>query len=114
MLAVCVVGPVVMAGPSTAAGAVHINNRGCALYDGDGEFVLASADRTLVTKNFATLVCKVRGVSNSSGVAVFYDKSNTGVRCGIDRGYDLVLTRNWSEVVSASGNATLRCTYRAA
>jgi hypothetical protein len=78
----------------------------CGLQDGDGNFVLTSSS-IQVTNNggVTTLVCKVKDVPNSTGSAVHYDFESTGFLCNTNGGQ----TEDWSETVSASGNATLVC-----
>jgi hypothetical protein len=100
--------------------AVVIRNSGCVLFNGDGELVLAARDIVIATQSTrrnTTLICKVKKVANSSGRAVRYDSEQNpfgpGVACGILRPpEDFVLTTTWSETVSASGNATLRCHFK--
>ena len=91
------------------AAAVVINDQGCGLLDGDGNFVSADSDHTVLTQSNngnAVLKCSVKGVANSTGKAVHYDFESTGIPCGILGGG---VTENWEETVSASGNATLTC-----
>lgn len=90
--------------------AVVINDEGCGLLDGDGNVVLATSDHAVITSNGnGVFVCKVHGVANSSGKAVHYDTNNNpfgpGLLCATPAG----TTDNWTDTVSASGNATLSC-----
>jgi hypothetical protein len=90
------------------AQAIVINDQGCGLLDGDGNFVFASSDHTVITNSAngnCHLKCSVKGVGNSTGKAAHFDNASTGLPCGTACG----LTNNWRETVSASGNATLTC-----
>jgi len=88
--------------------AIHINDAGCGLYDGDGNFTLASSDQTIITSSGnGKLTCKASDLANSTGQAVKYDFESTGQFCGTALG----ITDDWQEVVSASGQATLQCRY---
>ena len=96
--------------------AVVIRNFACRLFDGTGEIVLADRDIAILTQSTrqnTTLICKVK-VANSTGRAVRFDSENNpllpGLQCGTFRGP----TTNWSETVSAPGNATLRCHFKLA
>jgi hypothetical protein len=99
--------------------AVVIRNSGCVLFNGDGELVLADRDisiSTQSTRQNTTLICKVKNVATSTGRAVRYDSEDNpfgpGTACGILRLDGFVLTTAWSETVSASGNATIRCHFK--
>ncbi len=95
--------------PASTQGAIVIHDMGCTLLDGDGGFVSADSAHAVVTPSGnGTLTCKVKGVANSSGRAVHYDFSTTGLTCGTPAGG----TQDWHETVSASGNATLTCSVR--
>ena len=87
--------------------AIHINDAGCALRDGDGGFVLADSDATVITSSGnGKLTCKVSDVANSTGSAVKWNYDNTGLLCNI---IGAGATDDWQEIVSASGQATLQC-----
>jgi hypothetical protein len=87
-------------------GAVIINDAGCGLLDGNGGFALADSDHAVITSNGnGVLVCKASGLANDTGTAVRYNFASTGFLCGTPAG----ATQDWSETVSASGNATLSC-----
>src|SRR4030095_2689943 len=87
--------------------AVHINDAGCGMYDGDGGFVLASSDATVLTSSGnGKLTCKVSNVANSTGKAVKDENESTGGLCFI---LGAGATDDWQEIVSASGQATLQC-----
>ena len=76
---------------------------GCGVINGDGGFVFTPDGRISVvtSSGHTTLICKAKGVANSSGKAVKF----TGFPCGTFLG----LTFDSQNTVSASGNITLRC-----
>jgi hypothetical protein len=89
---------------SATEGAVVINDFGCGMMDGDGNFVYTEASHAVITpSNNTTLKCSVTGVANSTGKAVNYKDFLCGTPLG--------LTTDSHETVSASGNATLTCRY---
>lgn len=95
--------------PARTQGAIVIHDMGCSLLDGDGGGVAADSAHAVVTPSGnGTLVCKVKGVANSTGAAVRYDFASTGLTCGTPAGS----TQDWHETVSASGNATLVCSVK--
>jgi hypothetical protein len=103
----------------SANAAVIIRNQGCTLADGDGQFISADRDFIIATQNSGlntTLICKVKKVANSSGRPVKYTSEDNpfgpGAACGLARQDDFFLTTAWTETVSASGNATLRCRFK--
>jgi hypothetical protein len=112
--------PAVAFQSTRARAAVVIRDVGCGLLGGDGEFVFA--DRAFIiatqsTRHNTTLICKVKNVANPTGRAVRYNSehnpSGVGAECGIFRPPDeFVSTTDWTETISASGNATLRCHYK--
>lgn len=92
--------------PANSQGAIVIKDGGCSLLDGDGGFVAADSSQSVVTPSGnGVLICKVKGVANSTGRAVRHDFASTGISCGTSAG----VTQDWHETVSASGNATLVC-----
>jgi hypothetical protein len=104
---------------ASAHAALIIRSGGCGLIDGDGRlafidqgFIVATQSTRLNT----TLICKVKHVANSSGRAVNYTSEDNpfgpGVGCGIALPDNFVVTAAWTETVSASGNATLRCHFK--
>ena len=104
----------VAAQTSANSAALVIRDTGCNLFDGDGISTVADTDQAVVTSSGALLTCKVTGVANSTGRAVHYDPDNNpffpGLQCGITDGEGgFLLTTQWKETVSASGNATLTC-----
>ena len=101
--------------------AVVIRTNACSLFNGDGELV--SVSRTISisthsTRQNTTLICNVKNVANSTGGAVRYDSEKNpfgpGTACGILRPFPegLVLTEAWTETLSGSGNATIRCHFK--
>ena len=92
--------------PASTEGAIVIKDGGCSLLDGNGGFVSADSSQSVVTPSGnGVLICKVKGVPNSTGRAVRHDFASTGISCGTAAGS----TQDWHETVSASGNATLVC-----
>ena len=86
--------------------AVVINDLGCSLHDGDGNSIFVPTSHVVITSNgHGLLVCKAKGVPNSTGHAVRFDHANTGSVCGTAAGS----TNRWKLTVSAGGNATLSC-----
>jgi len=75
----------------------------CGLLDGDGGFVITNdGNHSVVTSSgHTTLICKVKGVANSTGKAVIL----RGFGCFTFLGF----TTDSKEIISASGKATLRC-----
>jgi hypothetical protein len=88
-------------------GAAVYKDFGCFLSDGNGVFVFVKTGTHSVeiTNGNAVTICKASGVPNSTGKAVHWSFANTGGQCFIAG----VLTTDWDETVSASGEATLRC-----
>jgi len=81
--------------------AIVINDFGCGLMDGDGNFAFADASHAVVTSSGnSTLKCSAT-VANSQGKAVNYNDFLCGTPLG--------LTTDSHETVSASGQATLTC-----
>jgi len=87
--------------------AVHIDNTGCILLDGNGAPTAATADRTVVTSSGnGNLNCTAQVTPSASGHAATFDFASTGLLCSVPGGG---FTDKWHETVSASGNATLSC-----
>ena len=89
-------------------GALVINDFGCLLLDGDGEIVFTSSSHALNTQNEnrnRVLKCSIKSVANSTGKAAHFDFKSTGYLCNAMG----ILTSNWHNKVSKSGNATLTC-----
>jgi hypothetical protein len=82
-------------------GAIVINDFGCGLIDGDGNFAFTDISHAVVTPSGnGGLTCRAQ-VPNSTGKAVIYNN----IPCGTPAGF----TTNGRETVSASGQATLTC-----
>jgi hypothetical protein len=101
--------------------ALVIRNQGCVLLDGDGNVVAADRDFTVVTSSTprnARITCKARHVGNAAHVAVHYDTDRNplfpGLLCLVPTpaGGDPLITSDWRETVSASGNATIHCHFK--
>jgi hypothetical protein len=95
---------------------VVIRNGGCGLIDGNGDLIFADRDFIVATQSTrlnTMLTCKVKKVPNPAGRAVQYTSQDnpfgSGAVCGIFRLDFFVVTTAWTESISASGNATLRC-----
>jgi hypothetical protein len=101
-------GLTLLAASGAQAQAVVINDDGCTLFDGDGNFVLASSDHQVITNNSngnCLVKCSVKKVANSTGRAVQFDFLSNSIPCNTPCGP----TTHWHETVSATGNATLTC-----
>ena len=98
-------------GTSTAYGsspAVVINDFGCILLDGDGQMAWTSSSHAVITNSEngnRVLKCSAKGLDNSTGKATHFDSKDTGYLC---MAYG-VITADWRNVVSKSGNSTLTC-----
>jgi predicted small secreted protein len=90
---------------SNTEGAVHINDFGCGVFDGNGNIVLVTGDVVITPSGKTNFKCKGSGVPNSTGSAVIWNFENKGVLCNTFSG----ATEDWQEVVSTSGNVTLIC-----
>lgn len=92
-----------------SGGAIVIHGGGCTVLDGDGGFVGGTASNGVSTPSGnAKLTC--RGIGpNSTGKAVHWDFSNTGLLCVTPFG----ATEDWKTVVSKSGQITLQCRIKA-
>ena len=78
----------------------------CSLFDGDG-YLVPATDAININNNGGniTLVCKAKGVANSSGEEVV----TSGFGCWVWDGNAWILTYDSYNVVSEDGNATIRC-----
>jgi hypothetical protein len=90
---------------SNKEAAVHINDFGCSVFDGDGNPASVTGDLVLTKSGNTNFKCKGTGVPNSTGSAVIWNFENTGAYCNTITG----VTDDWQTVVSASGNVTLIC-----
>ncbi len=85
------------------AGAVHIDDLGCLVFDGDGNLAFTPEGRAVITSNNVHVKCQIKGLPNSTGKAQKFNFDNTGFTCIGEP------EPTWHETVSASGNATLTC-----
>ena len=93
---------------SANSGALVIDGFGCRLLDGNGHIIYASSSHAVITKSAngnRVLKCSVKGVANSTGKAAHFDRESTGYWCNAMG----VITTNWRNNVSKSGNSTLTC-----
>jgi hypothetical protein len=88
-----------------AQGAIVISDGHCGLLDGDGNFAIGDVHSVTNSGGITNYTCTAKKVSNTNRKAVDYDYTNTALQCGTPGG----ITTDWSENVSASGNATLHC-----
>ncbi len=98
--------------------AVVITDFGCTFLNGNGFLAFASDSQIVVTESGnSKLTCtgQVTPSATAQG-AVHWNFDNTGLLCSIPRGLflhhhrpPLPLTRDWEEVVTPSGQATLSC-----
>jgi len=91
--------------------AVVISDFGCGLLDGNGAAVFTNDSHGVITNsnNDNTMVrCQADVTPSADGRAVRWNFENTGGMCLTQSG----LTDQWTNVVSASGRATLTCHYR--
>ena len=101
------VGPGV-ASASADSAALVIDGFGCGLLDGNGRIVRAESSHSVITQSAngnRVLKCSVKGVDNRTGKAAHFDYESTGYLCNAKG----VLTKNWTNKVSKSGNSTLTC-----
>ena|SRR5713101_7207917 len=95
-----------------AGAALIINDFGCDILDGDGNFQSATSDHTVITMSHTghiTAKCWAKDLPNSTGQAVHWGPDNTGMPCGIVNTAVAVSTNHWQETVSTDGNAELTC-----
>jgi photosystem II stability/assembly factor-like uncharacterized protein len=97
-----------MPSPATAAarrdGASITKDFGCLLYDGNHNLVFTDNSHAVVTQNGGNMWCKADVAPPSAGKAVHYGPFLCGTPAGV--------TDQGTEVVSASGQATLKCPVR--
>ena len=89
-------------------GAVHMDNFGCGVLDGNGNGYYTTDSKVVIThsRNGNTVLkCFAKNVPNSTGRAVKWNHANTGYSCGTQSGS----TTDWHETVSARGRAVLTC-----
>jgi len=86
--------------------AIRIDDFGCGMSDGNGNFVFTDISHAVITDSGnGNLICKADVTPPAGGHAVQYSFDNTGDSCGTFNG----LTEIWHQIVSASGKATLIC-----
>jgi hypothetical protein len=127
ILTICIacLGIVVSIASAEPAVVMKIDDLTGSAIDGDGNLALVVCDSMMVETNSENDVinyfCRGKGLSNSSGQAVKYDVYNNPyywlsgieVPCGFLRADGtLVLTYDWTESVSASGNFVFRCKFK--
>ncbi|WP_426671116.1 hypothetical protein ACPPVU_07750 [Mucilaginibacter sp. McL0603] len=88
---------------SVADGAAVINDFGCGMFDGNGNFVFTDMSHAVVTSSGNGMIRCEATVGNTTGQAVVY----SGFECGTFAG----VTTQSHETVSASGQATLICHF---
>lgn len=90
-------------------GAVVINDEWCGMFDPDGNFHQIDAAKAVITKNSSGIMsCKFDDFSNSTGKA-YVVKGEAGC-------WSYSFPGQWADytfVVSASGQATLTCRFKA-
>ena len=99
----------ITAGAFANNGAVHINNFGCGVLDGNGNGVYTTNSKVTITHSpngNTILKCFAKGVPNNTGRAVRWNYATTGYSCGTQSGS----TTDWHEIVSTRGRAVLTCT----
>lgn len=108
-----VLGFTTLAGPGTGvasanSGALVIDDFGCRLLDGNGRITFTSSSHAVITQSEngnRVLKCSAKGLNNSTGKAAHFDRASTGYLCNAMG----VITANWHNKVSKSGNSTLTC-----
>ncbi len=121
-LSVLAAAVVVVSAKSSAladAPAVVITDTPCLFLDGNGFLALASESQAVVTDSGNSKITCTGQVTPSSSAqgAVHWNFDNTGRLCSTSRGLFLPthhrppfpVTRDWEEVVTPSGQATLSC-----
>lgn len=88
-----------------AEGAIVINDGHCGLLDGDGGFALGDVHSVTNSGGVTNYTCSAKKVNNQNRKSVDYNFGNTGLPCMTQSG----VTTDWTESVSASGNAMLHC-----
>jgi hypothetical protein len=92
----------------------------CGMPDYNGDILYPLPHVNIITNsknNNAHHICKAEGVANPTGKALVWDPYDDGVPysdepCWIWNGEDWLITMDWKQVISASGNATLYCHYK--
>lgn len=87
-------------------GAVVASDFGCALLDSDGVITGTQDSHSVLTPSGnGQFRCHREVAAPATGKAVKFNNANTGLSCVTSAG----VTTDWSEVISASGQATLTC-----
>jgi hypothetical protein len=94
--------------------AIHISPGDCTLFNGNGALVFGTGSGVSNNGGQTIYQCFASGVANNSGKAVSYDTNNNpfgpGTPCAImGTPAGTVMTADWRENVSASGNAVMTC-----
>lgn len=112
LVALCVAGLLALTGTAFAGadGATVSTGIRCTVFDGNGQMVkVAGRSQRVMARNAdgnSKYTCTVRHVTPPpDGEAVEWNYENTGKLCSTLFG----LTRDWREVVTPSGQATLSC-----
>lgn len=107
LIAVVLLAP---ASSNASGGAVITKDSGCWIFDPNGRLTLADADHVVITSNnTGTVWCKATVRRPVSGQAVKFNIGSSamkGLACQTPMGF----TNDWQETISATGQATLRCT----
>jgi hypothetical protein len=92
-------------------GAFQISDVGCNVMDGNGVlYPVFTPTRTVYAPDGSwNLTCRTKGAANPTGSAVTWTFANTGIPC-FSLGLGLI-TLDYSETVSASGNISLTCHF---
>lgn len=87
--------------------AIVINDIGCGLLDGDGNFAFTTNSHVVSTNSGNSMItCKADvAPSTTANGAVHHDYASTGLLCSTTFG----VTDDWHEVVTPSGKASLVC-----
>lgn len=99
------------AGANNAAIVIRLDGT-CGLFDGDGGEVVDVDGLTVInsgTGSGGVITCKASGVANSTGKAVKYDAEHNPIGPGLQCATFTGFTDKWTETVSASGEAMIRC-----
>jgi len=98
------------------APAVVITDSSCTFLDGNGSFVFASDSQAVITDSGNSKITCTGQVTPSSTAqgAVHWNFDNTRLLCSILSGlarhhHQRLLTQDWEEVVTPSGQAMLSC-----
>jgi hypothetical protein len=91
-------------------GAIRVIIDPCTVLDGNGNIAPADSCQAIVLPNgIITAQAHASGVPNATGQAVYWSYANTGAVASMPDGRT---TTEWSETVSAAGEATLVAIFR--